>query len=41
VGVGTNHAAESRIKKAVKQRDPELAKRLDWDTEGEKLTSER
>jgi hypothetical protein len=30
----TNYAAESRIKREVKRRDPGLAKRLDWDTEG-------
>ena len=29
----TNYAAESRIKREIKQRDPTLSKRLDWDTE--------
>ena len=29
----TNYAAESRIKKEVRKRNPELARRLDWDTE--------
>ena len=34
LGLETNYAAESRIKREVKRRDPGLAKRLDWDTEG-------
>jgi hypothetical protein len=33
LGVATNYDAERRIKGAVKKRDPDLAKRLDWDTE--------
>lgn len=33
LGLPTNYAAESRIKKEIKRRDPELAKRLEWDTE--------
>jgi len=32
--VSTNYAAESLIKREVKKRNPDLAKRLDWDTEG-------
>jgi len=31
----TNYTAEDRIKKELNKRDPELAKRLDWDTEAE------
>ena len=34
LGLETNYAAESRIKREVKRRDPGLAKRLEWDTEG-------
>jgi len=34
LGVATNYAAENRIKREVRQRDPGLAERLDWDTEG-------
>jgi hypothetical protein len=34
LGTSTNYAAESRLKREIKQRDPQLAKRLDWDTEG-------
>ncbi len=33
VRVSTNYAAESRIKREVQRRDPESAKRLEWDTE--------
>ena len=33
LGLTTNYAAESRIKREIKLRDPELAKRLEWDTE--------
>ena len=33
LNLSTNYAAESKIKKEVKRRNPELAKRLDWDTE--------
>ena len=33
LNLATNYAAESKIKKEVKRRDPALAKRLDWDTE--------
>jgi hypothetical protein len=33
LNLATNYAAESRIKKEIKKRDPELAKRLSWDTE--------
>jgi hypothetical protein len=29
----TNYAAESRIQKEISKRDPDLAKRLEWDTE--------
>jgi hypothetical protein len=32
-GVSTNYAAESRLKREVRKRNPELARRLDWDTE--------
>jgi hypothetical protein len=32
--LATNYAAESLIKKEVKKRNPELAQRLNWDTEG-------
>ena len=32
--VATNYAAESLVKREVKKRDPDLARRLDWDTEG-------
>ena len=31
--VSTNYAAESRVKHEVRRRNPELAKRLNWDTE--------
>jgi hypothetical protein len=34
VNVSTNYAAESLIKRDVKKRNPDLAKRLHWDTEG-------
>jgi hypothetical protein len=30
----TNPAAEARLKRELKKRDPELLKRLEWDTEG-------
>jgi hypothetical protein len=33
LGLATNYAAESLIKREVKKRDPGLAKRLVWDTE--------
>ncbi len=33
LNLATNYAAESQIKKEVKRKNPELAKRLDWDTE--------
>ena len=33
LGLATNYAAESLIKKELKKRIPEIAKRLDWDTE--------
>ena len=33
LGLTTNYAAESLVKKEVKKTNPELAKRLDWDTE--------
>jgi hypothetical protein len=33
LGVSTNYAAESRVKREVRKRNPELARRLDWDTE--------
>jgi hypothetical protein len=31
--VSTNYAAETRIKREIRQQDPQLARRLDWDTE--------
>ena len=31
--VSTNYAAESRVKREVRKRNPDLAQRLDWDTE--------
>jgi hypothetical protein len=31
--LATNYAAESRIKREVKERSKELSKRLEWDTE--------
>jgi hypothetical protein len=31
--LATNYDAEARLKRELKKRDPELAKRLDWDTE--------
>jgi hypothetical protein len=31
--VSTNYAAESRVKREVRKRNPALARRLDWDTE--------
>jgi hypothetical protein len=34
LNLATNYAAESRIKKEIKKRNPDLAKRLSWDTEG-------
>lgn len=34
LNVSTNYAAESLIKREVKKRTPDLAKRLHWDTEG-------
>jgi hypothetical protein len=34
LNVSTNYAAESLIKREVKKRNPELTKRLHWDTEG-------
>jgi hypothetical protein len=34
LGTSTNYAAESRLKREIKQRDAQLAKRLEWDTEG-------
>jgi hypothetical protein len=33
LGVSTNYAAESRVKREVRKRNPELARHLDWDTE--------
>ena len=33
LNLSTNYAAESKIKREVKRRNPEVAKRLDWDTE--------
>jgi hypothetical protein len=33
LGLATNYDAERRIRSSVKKRDPELAKRLEWDTE--------
>jgi hypothetical protein len=34
LNVSTNYAAESLIKREVKKRNPDLTKRLHWDTEG-------
>jgi hypothetical protein len=34
LNLSTNYAAESLVKKEVKRRNPDLAKRLSWDTEG-------
>jgi predicted molibdopterin-dependent oxidoreductase YjgC len=34
LGVPTNYDAERRIRREVKARAPEVAKRLEWDTEG-------
>jgi hypothetical protein len=34
LGVATNYDAERRIRREVKARVPEAAKRLEWDTEG-------
>jgi hypothetical protein len=34
LNLATNYAAESLLKKEVKRRNPDLAKRLSWDTEG-------
>jgi hypothetical protein len=34
LNVSTNYAAESLIKREIKKRHPDLAKRLHWDTEG-------
>ena len=33
LGVSTNYAAESRVKREMRKRNPELSRRLDWDTE--------
>jgi hypothetical protein len=33
LGTSTNYAAESRLKREVRKRNPELAKRLNWDME--------
>ena len=33
LGVTTNYAAETRIRREVRKRNPELARRLEWDTE--------
>jgi hypothetical protein len=34
LNVSTNYAAEGLIKREIKKRNPDLAKRLHWDTEG-------
>lgn len=33
LGVSTNYAAESRLRREIRKKDPELARRLEWDTE--------
>ncbi len=33
LGVSTNYDAESRLRREVRKKDPDLARRLEWDTE--------